>query len=489
MDRPSGHDAEPPNWLFPFQRPIVKWALRRGRAAIFADTGLGKTAMQVAWADNVARHTGGRVLIAAPLSVAHQTARAAAEWGVEIAYARNPADTAAQIVITNYEMMHRFDVASYAGVVLDESSILKSHDGKTRTALIESCRAVPYRLSCTATPSPNDHMELGNQAEFLGVMSRDEMLAMYFTHDGGSTSQWRLKGHGRTRFWEWMATWAVVIRRPSDLGFDDEGYDLPPMIIHEHVVSAPATTTDNLFERPAMTLTEQRQAKRASMDSRVAGCAEVVAQEPDEPWLVWCHLNDESAALAKAIPGSVPVAGADSIAHKEASMDGFTDGAVQTLISKPSICGFGMNWQHCSRIAFAGLDHSFRVVLPGHSPMLAIRPDTPRGCTRVPVRSRAPGAGKHTAQGDAARRYEQANGGTHAPGHAARGVLSNLRAERVHERHDNRKRLDGAPGGLRGGGRGYGPRLRGLHAIFPAICQPLHLQQQRPRHGKLSRRQ
>lgn len=360
-DPVSGHDVPieyiSPNHgtlrLFPFQEVIVRWALKRGRAAVFADTGLGKTAMQAVWAHHVTLQTWRPVLIVAPLSVAHQTVTEARKFGVEIEYLRHPTDALPPIVITNYEMLEHFDLTRFGGVVLDESSILKAKDGKTRTAIIEACCQVPYRLSCTATPSPNDHMELGNQAEFLGVMSTMEMLAMFFTHDGKSTQNWRLKGHAVARFWEWMSTWAVVVRNPSDLGFDSAGYDLPPLRIHEHFVDS----AEDLPE-VAGTLSEQRQVKRATVEDRVAACAELV-NNSFEPWLVWCHLNDESSLLEKSIPDSVAVEGSDTIKHKEATMDSFSDGALRVLVSKSSICGFGMNWQHCHNIAFVGIDHSF----------------------------------------------------------------------------------------------------------------------------------
>lgn len=241
-DIAAGFDCEPrAAGMFPFQRDITRWALRRGRAAIFADTGLGKTLMQTAWADEVARHTDGRVLIFAPLCVAHQTVEEAAKFGIEVHYARSATEAADHaIVITNYEMMDHFNTAEYVGVVLDESSILKHHDSKTRARLIAACANVPYRLSCTATPSPNDFMELGSQCEFLGIMTQPEMLAMFFIHDGKDTAKWRLKGHGKTKFWEWLSTWAVVVRKPSDLGHDDTGYNLPGLHVHDHIVRSQA---------------------------------------------------------------------------------------------------------------------------------------------------------------------------------------------------------------------------------------------------------
>lgn len=341
-----------PASLFDFQRDIVEWACKRGSAAIFADTGLGKTAMQFAWANNAP----GNVLVVAPLAVAQQSEREAAKFGISATYSREPID--AKITITNYEMLDRFNMSDYMGIVLDESSILKAHDGKTRSKLIESAAKVPYRLSCTATPSPNDFMELGNQCEFLGVMSRVEMLASFFTHDGGETSKWRLKGHGRSRFWEWLATWSVVIRRPSDIGGDDAKYILPPLTIHEHVIRDDAPMEGELFARPALTLQDQRRSRRASLSDRVSKIAEMV-NASDEPWIVWCNLNDESDLLAQMIPDAVAVSGSDKVEAKESAMMDFTDGNIRVLVSKPSICGFGMNWQHCNNVAFCGLSHSF----------------------------------------------------------------------------------------------------------------------------------
>ena len=360
-DVPTGHAItldDVNSTLFDFQKVLVRWAVGRGRAAIFADTGLGKTAMQTEWASQVSKHTGRPVLILAPLSVAHQTVRECAKFGIHAEYHRSQPQDMKGIVVTNYEMMDRFDMREFAGLVLDESSILKSHDGKTRTAIIDAAARVPYRLSCTATPSPNDFMELGNQAEFVGVMSRAEMLAMFFIHDGGDTSQWRLKGHGEEKFWEWLSTWAVVIRKPSDIGFDDGAYNLPKLHIHEHIIEVDRPSPGQLFALPAIGLNEQRAAKRESMADRVNALASLV-NGSDYPWLVWCHMNDESAMLGKSIGDAVTVSGADSIEHKESSMDAFTDGDARVLVSKPSICGYGMNWQHCNNVAFVGLDHSF----------------------------------------------------------------------------------------------------------------------------------
>lgn len=343
--------------LMEFQRHIVKWALRRGRAAIFANTGLGKTAMQATWAGHVHEHTGLPVLIAAPLCVARQTQQEARKFGVNVEYVREMPTDPQGVYVTNYEMLDEFEPEAFAGIVLDESSILKNRDGKTRKRIIESWKRCPYRLSCTATPSPNDYMELGNQAEFLGIMGMDEMLAMFFTHDGGDTSKWRLKGHGRKKFWQWLASWAVTIRMPSDLGFDDDGYILPTLHTHEHLVSS--QYGEDMFTSIAQSLTERRQAKKETLEQRVAKVAEIVASEPDEPWLIWCHTNDEADLLKRATPESVEIRGSDSIERKEQAINGFLDGSVRILITKPSIAGMGLNLQHCARMAFVGLDDSF----------------------------------------------------------------------------------------------------------------------------------
>lgn len=358
---PAGFDlAGPlPAWLFDFQRDIVRWALKLGRAAIFANTGLGKTPMQLAWASEVCRHTGGDVLILAPLAVAQQTEREGAKFGVDVTLCRDAGDVRPGINVANYERLHRFDLARFAGVVLDESSILKAYDGATRTAIIEGFAATPYRLACTATPAPNDHMELGNHAEFLGAMSRVEMLAMFFVHDGGSTQEWRLKGHARDDFWRWVCSWAVMLRKPSDLGYQDGAFNLPPLTMHPQVIEDWTPQEGKLFGVEALTLTERRDARRRSMAARVAACAALVNGDSAEPWIVWCDLNAESQALVKAIPGAVEITGSDDPDTKAARMLAFADGEIRVLVTKPSIAGWGMNWQHCARVAFVGLSDSW----------------------------------------------------------------------------------------------------------------------------------
>ena len=356
IEVPTGHNPGDLNeHLFDFQHAIVTWAVRRGRAAVFADTGLGKTLMQLSWAQEVQRHTGGKVLILAPLAVSEQTIEQGSTFGIDVS--RYAGQTADGIYITNYERIDEAFATEWAGIVLDESSILKSHDGKTRTKIIDYAQSIPYRLSCTATPSPNDFEELGNQCEFLGVMTRTEMLATYFVNDTGDTGTWRLKGWGASKFWEWMGTWAVVLRNPSDIGFDGSAYLLPAPEYFEHVVDA--ESDGDLFAKPAQTMTERRKAQRNSIEQRCDALAALVNSQPDEPWLIWCHLNDEAELLASLIPGAVNVQGSDKPETKAAQMLRFSHGELRVLISKPKICGFGMNWQHCARMAFVGLDDSF----------------------------------------------------------------------------------------------------------------------------------
>lgn len=340
--------------LFDFQRDIVSWALRKGRAAIFAECGMGKTLMQLEWA----RHVPGRVLILTPLAVAQQTVAEGARFGIEAHYLRSPArDRPHQIVVTNYEMMGHFDPDDFSGIVLDESSILKSYDGKTRNAIIGAFADTPYRLACTATPAPNDYMELGNHSEFLGVLSRVEMLATYFCHDGGETQVWRLKGHARRDFWKFIASWAVMIRKPSDIGYDDAAFALPPLRMHQHHVSGPPSD-GMLFAMEACTLPERIAARRASISERVSRAAALV-NASSEPWVVWCNLNGESEALARAIPDAIEVRGSQDHAEKERLLGAFSNGDARVIVSKPSIAGFGLNWQHCPNIAFVGLSDSW----------------------------------------------------------------------------------------------------------------------------------
>lgn len=362
IDAPSGFVCDfIPDGLFDYQKAVVDWALRRGRAAVFADTGLGKTMIQAAWAQCVFQYTGSRVLIVAPLCVSQQTVEEAKKINISwIKYTRGmPENGETGIFITNYEMLDNFDFESgyFDGIVLDESSILKHQDSKTRAKIIEKTRSVPYKLSCTATPSPNDHMELASQSEFLGIMDASEMLAMFFTHDSGETSKWRLKGHGKSKFWEWLASWAVFFKKPSDLGFSDEGYDLPELKIHEHIVETGLDISE-FTTKDKMSLGDRNKARRATIDLRVQKAVEI-ANSHDRPVIAWCHLNDESKKLAESINGSLEVSGSDSITKKEERIMAFTSGDARGLTTKPKIAGFGMNWQHCSDMVFVGLNDSY----------------------------------------------------------------------------------------------------------------------------------
>jgi hypothetical protein len=339
--------------LYPFQHDIVAWALRRGRAAIFANCGLGKTLMQLAWAEKVP----GRVLVVAPLAVSEQTVREGARFGIPCVIGRRADVPDARIVVTNYEQMQHFDPAAFTGIVLDESSILKSYDGATRTMLIEMFGATPFRLACTATPAPNDFMELGNHSEFLGVLTRAEMLATFFVHDGGETQKWRVKRHAVKPWWRWVASWAAMLRMPSDLGYSDDGFLLRDLRYHEYMLPAPVLEGE-MFASEAMTLHERIGARRETVSIRVARAAELVNADPS-PWLVWCDRNDEHEALCAAIPGAVGVRGSDDAEVKTERMLAFADGRIRVLVTKPSIAGFGMNWQHCARMAFVGLSDSY----------------------------------------------------------------------------------------------------------------------------------
>lgn len=354
----SGFDCESLNpMLFEYQRDLVRWALKLGKAALFTMTGTGKTFMQVEWAHRVQLKTGGKVLILAPLAVSVQTVKEAQKLGISIKLVANQSECSDGINITNYEKLEHFTPSEFAGIVLDESSILKSFTSATRNQLISDFRNTPYKLACTATPAPNDFMELGNHAEFLNVMTRTEMLSMFFVHDGGDTSQWRLKGHAESKFWEWVASWAAILSKPSDLDYSDEKFILPELHTHESVVKS-ENTGDGLFAMEAQTLDERRAARKSSFSDRVNQCAEMVNASNDI-WLIWCDLNIESEALKKAISGAVEVKGSDTQEHKEKSMIDFANGKIKVLVSKPSICGFGMNFQVCHNMAFVGLSDSF----------------------------------------------------------------------------------------------------------------------------------
>lgn len=357
-----------PALIKPFQRDIVTWACRRGRAAIFAATGLGKTIQELAWAEQVHDHTQGRVLLFTPLAVAEQTVLEAKKFGIDgVAYAADQSKIASPIVVTNYDRRDKFHLSDFAGIICDESGILKDHASKTRLELTEACRDIPYLLCASATPAPNDWTELGQHSEFLGIMSAKEMLAMFFVHEGSLRANaaigedWRLKGHAQEEFWRWVASWAVMIRHPRELGYDEPGYDLPALHLEQVTVKAEDAKPAEgmLFAFEASTLQERIAARRSSIDDRVAATAQIVASKPSEPWLIWCQLNDEAKALCDAIPGAVNVEGSDSIEFKTKTLLGFCHGEPRILVSKPKIAGRGMNYQHCANIVFVGLSDSF----------------------------------------------------------------------------------------------------------------------------------
>lgn len=358
--------AKPPKLsakLKEHQRLLTAWALRRGRAAIFADTGLGKGWMILEWARVVANRTGKPVLVLAPLAVSQQFAREAEKIGVNVMLCTSDDDVLnTGVNVVNYQKLHKFDVSRFGGVALDEASILKSLDGKTRIALIEAFNKTPFRLAATATPSPNDHTELGGQAEFLGIMRHAEMLATFFINDTGDTGEWRLKGHAREAFWKWVSSWGAIVRMPSDVGCSDDGYVLPPIVYHEHIVKSDmreaAKAQGKLFADDASTLADQRAARRSSLTDRVDKIARIMNAIPDRA-IVWCNMNDESTALAKAIVGSVEVTGSMSDDDKEGAIARFVNGDARVLVTKSSIAGWGLNLQFARHVGFCGVTHSF----------------------------------------------------------------------------------------------------------------------------------
>lgn len=357
---PSGFHVQTLNpLLFDFQRDITRWGLAKGRCAFFQDCGLGKTAQQIEWGNHVADHTGKPVIDFTPLAVAQQTQREGMKFDIPVDVVRHKVEVSRDdpcVNVTNYEMLPHFDPREFGGIIIDESSILKG-DGPLRKSITDFAAHIPYRLACTATPAPNDHMELGNHAEFLGIMSKSEMLATFFVHDGGETSKWRLKKHAEEEFWKWVASWAVMIRKPSDLGYEDGAFQLPPLHYHQHTVEA-EWSADFLFPVEARTLQERQGARRDSLDARVKLCADLVNASTDQ-WLCWCNLNAESEKLTKLIPTAVQVTGSDPQKHKETAPMQFIAGAVKDLVSKPDILGWGMNFQHCNHAAAVGLSDSW----------------------------------------------------------------------------------------------------------------------------------
>jgi len=346
--------------LYDWQWAIVRWALKKGRGAIFADCGLGKTPMQLTWAKAVADHTAGQVLIVAPFAVVDQTISEGDKFSIPVDYAED--DSGAPVEIVNYERLHKIDCGKYDGVVIDESSILKSYEGHFRNMIVDTFADTPWRLACTATPAPNDHMELTNHAEFLGVMRRQEVLASFFTHDSSETQKWRIKGHAADEFWRWVASWAVSVTHPEDIGFDDGRFELPEMHTHEAKVDVDRSedTPEGMLFRPeAKGLAEIRSEQRRTVEARADRVADLVDAEPDEPWIIWCYRNAEAEAACKRIDEAVEVRGSDDPETKAKRLREFASGEIDVLVTKPSIAGFGLNWQHCARVAFLGLSYSY----------------------------------------------------------------------------------------------------------------------------------
>lgn len=348
--------------LFDWQKQIVEWAVRKGRAALFEECGLGKTGQQLEWANQVKIKTSGMVLILTPLAVAKQTAREGEKFGIRATVVESQAECVATgIYITNYEKLEHFDPSKFVGVVLDESSILKNFTGKTRRTLTDAFSDTPYKLCCTATPSPNDYTEFGQHADFLGVCSPAQMLATFFINDTFNTGDWRLKKHAESRFWEWVASWAACISKPSDIGFSDEGYNLPPLNMETrvvHVDEVEGRPEDQLFRHSTLSATTMHKELSITAESRVKAVADEV-NASNEAWIIWCNTNQESELLFKAIPDAVEIKGSHPAKTKEKAAEDFVSGKVRILISKSGIFGYGMNWQHCHNVAFVGLSYSF----------------------------------------------------------------------------------------------------------------------------------
>lgn len=361
-----------PEFLFPFQKYLVEWATRKGRSAIFADCGMGKTPMQLVWAENVVRHTNKPVLIVTPLAVSFQTVQEAEKFGID-AQRSHDGKPSKNITVTNYEQLHRFDWNDYGGMVCDESSILKNFDGKRKSEITVFMRKLPYRLLTTATAAPNDFIELGTSSEALGELGYMDMLGKFFKNDQnvckgmnymnhGSGDKWRLKGHAEIPFWRWVASWSRAIRKPSDFGFEDNGFILPPLLDHEHLVKAQKLAEGMLFELPAVGLKEQREESRRSIEERCEKVASLV--DTDQPALVWCHLNDEGDYLDKIIPEAKQISGRDSDDAKEEKFMAFSKGQLRVLVTKPKIGAWGLNFQHCNHVTFFPT-HSFEQYYQG----------------------------------------------------------------------------------------------------------------------------
>jgi hypothetical protein len=363
----AGNDGFKPVWLpdflFDFQKYLVEWSLLKGRAAIFADCGLGKTPMQLVWAENVARKTNSKVLILTPLAVSQQTIQEGEKFGIDVKRSRDGVPSSGNITITNYEQLEKFNPHDFVGVVCDESSILKNYSGAYRGIITEFMKKLQYRLLCTATAAPNDYTELGTSSEALGVFGYMDMLNYFFKNDqntsdtkryyaaqGGGSPKWRFKKHAEDPFWKWICSWARAVRKPSDIGYSDNGFSLPPLYETETIIKCSRPLEGKLFAEPAYGLQEQREERKATITERCQSAAEKVSR--DKVAVVWCHLNDEGDLLEKIIPDSVQVKGSMSEEKKEDALMAFSRGEIRVLITKPKIGCFGLNWQHCSHMTF-----------------------------------------------------------------------------------------------------------------------------------------
>lgn len=346
--------------LFDYQKDLIKWSLKIGKSAIFADTGLGKTFIQLEWARIVFEKTKKPILIVAPLAVVFQTIDESKKLNIVLKYVKTQSECFSGINITNYERIENFNPEYFSGIVLDESSILKSFTGTTKKLIIDSFRDLEFKLACSATPAPNDYMELGNHSEFLNVMNLTEMLSMFFVHDGGDTSHWRLKGHAVERFWEWVSSWSAIVKNPSDLGYDGTKHILPELKENDVIVNSDYVIDENaLFDLPAETLDDRRTFQKNSLDDRINKVCEIVSKNKDDSWVIWCNYNDEADKLHKLIKNSVNVQGSDSPEQKAKNLQLFGKGEIKVLITKPKIASFGLNWQNCHNVIFASLSDSY----------------------------------------------------------------------------------------------------------------------------------
>lgn len=347
-----------PTILFDFQEFLLEWAIKKGRASIFADCGLGKTLQELVWSENVHRHTNKNILVVTPLAVAQQTVREGEKFGIKCQLSRD-GKVSSGITVVNYERLHYFNPSDFVGMVCDESSILKSFDGSTQKAITQFMRKMPYRLLATATAAPNDFIELGTSSEALGYLGHMDMLARFFKNDQnncatrsfyGEAPKWRLKGHAEFPFWQWVCSWARACRKPSDLGFQDKDFILPPIQENRHIVEARSLPEGMLFDMPASNLQEQRKERKRTIQERCEMAAQLVSH--DRPAIVWCHLNEEGDLLEKIIPGAIQVSGKDSDDKKERKFESFTTGESRCLITKPKIGAWGLNWQHCADMVY-----------------------------------------------------------------------------------------------------------------------------------------